>query len=278
MGEENIDYSLESLGFYPDHVKSIREIMAKPNGIFLTTGPTGSGKTTTLYSILSELSSDEVKIITVEDPVEYELPGINQIQIKPEIGYTFARALRSILRQDPDILMVGEIRDKETAEIAIQAALTGHLVLSTLHTNSALSSITRLLDMGIDFFLLKASIVGLMAQRLVRKLCPYCAIEMHLTKELQQKYNVDALLQKYGFVNPAPKHAHGCPHCNYTGYKGRTVIAEVVPFYPQVQQEFEKDKNFNNPNSLGFRSIFEDGLLKFLEGQTSLEEVLRTVQ
>ncbi len=278
LAEEGItEYSIESLGFYKDQIKTIREIAKKPNGIFLTTGPTGSGKTTTLYSILSELNSEEVKIFTVEDPIEYKLAGINQIQVHADIGFTFAKALRSILRQDPDIIMVGEIRDKETAEIAIQAALTGHLVLSTLHTNSALASITRLIDMGVEFFLLKATIVGLMAQRLVRKLCPYCATESEIPKELRKKYEIDKLQEKYNFINPSCKKAVGCPKCNYTGYRGRTVIAEVFPFDNRAQEEFEKNKNFNDPHVLGYRSMLEDGLLKVLEGITSIDEVLRVV-
>ncbi|RMD45753.1 MAG: type II secretion system protein GspE [Aquificota bacterium] len=275
LGKENIDYSLESLGFYEDHIKLIRKITRKPNGIFLTTGPTGSGKTTTLYSILSELNSDDVKIITVEDPVEYEFKGINQINVKPDIGYTFANALRSILRQDPDIIMVGEIRDLETAEIAIQASLTGHLVLSTLHTNSALASISRLLDMGVEFFLLKASIIGLMAQRLVRTLCPYCSHEVVLPDEFKKAYKVEELLEKYPFVKYSPKKAKGCQHCNYTGYKGRTIIAEIAPFDEEVIKRFEKEKNFNKIEELGYRSMFTDGVLKVLEGKTSIEEVIR---
>jgi type II secretory ATPase GspE/PulE/Tfp pilus assembly ATPase PilB-like protein len=275
LGKENIDYSLESLGFYEDHINLIRQIVRKPNGIFLTTGPTGSGKTTTLYSILSELNSDDVKIITVEDPVEYEFKGINQINVKPDIGYTFANALRSILRQDPDIIMVGEIRDLETAEIAIQASLTGHLVLSTLHTNSALASISRLLDMGVEFFLLKASIIGLMAQRLVRTLCPYCSQPTTLSDEFKKVYKVEELLEKYPFVKYSPKKAEGCKHCNYTGYKGRTIIAEIVPFDEKVIKKFDEEKNFNRIEELGYRSMFTDGILKVLEGKTSIEEVLR---
>jgi len=276
LKKEGTDYSLEKLGFYEDHIELINKITQKSNGIFLTTGPTGSGKTTTLYSILNNLNDDKVKIITVEDPVEYEFKGINQIQINPEIGYTFANALRSILRQDPDIIMVGEIRDKETAEISIQASLTGHLVLSTLHTNNALSSISRLLDMGIEFFLIKASITGLMAQRLVRTLCPYCSEESDLSEDLLEVLDLENLMKKFP-IKYSPKKAKGCPHCNYTGYKGRTVIAEVVPFDLDVIKMFEKDKSFNNISKLGYRSIFEDGLLKVIEGKTTIEEIMRVV-
>jgi len=273
--EENTSYSLDRLGFYEDHVETIRQISKKPNGIFLTTGPTGSGKTTTLYSILSELNSDEVKIITVEDPIEYELEGINQVQVKPEIGRTFASALRNILRQDPDIIMVGEIRDLETAEMAIQASLTGHLVLSTLHTNSALASITRLLDMGVEWFLIKASIIGVMAQRLVRTVCPYCAEDIEISEALWKMYDLDSLIEKFNVSNISPKKGKGCKSCNYTGYKGRTVIAEIAPFDEKLQKEFEKDTNFNDMNKLGYRTMREDGLLKVLEGKTTIEEVLR---
>ena len=276
LKKDSVNYSLESLGFYQDHIDLIKSIVSKSNGIFLTTGPTGSGKTTTLYSILNWLNNERVKIITVEDPVEYELKGINQIQVNPDIDYTFAKALRSILRQDPDIIMVGEIRDVETAEIAIQAALTGHLVLSTLHTNNALASISRLLDMGVEFFLIKASIVGLMAQRLVRTLCPYCSEETDFTPEQEHLYKINQLIEKYN-VKYSPKKAVGCEHCNYTGYKGRTVIAEVVPFDITVIKEFEKDKSFNDISKLGYRSIFEDGLLKIIEGKTTIDEVLRVV-
>jgi len=273
--EDNSGYSLENLGFYEDHIKLIRDIASKPNGIFLTTGPTGSGKTTTLYSILSELNSIDVKIVTVEDPIEYELAGINQIQVKPEIGRTFANALKNILRQDPDIIMVGEIRDKETAEMAIQASLTGHLVLSTLHTNSALASVTRLLDMGIESFLLNASIIGLMAQRLVRKICPFCAYKAEVSDDLRKVYQLDKLAENYDFISISPKRGKGCHHCNHTGYKGRTVISEIIPFDAALRNAFDKNKNFNNIRQFGYRSMLEDGLLKVLEGKTSIEEILR---
>jgi len=277
LGREDITYSIEKLGFYDDQVELIKKISDKPNGIFLTTGPTGSGKTTTLYSILSRLNSESVKILTVEDPVEYELKGINQIQVNPDIGFSFATALRSILRQDPDIIMIGEIRDKETAEIAIQAALTGHLVLSTLHTNSALSSIARLLDMGVEFYLLKSTIVGLMAQRLVRKLCPYCSEPVSLDSSVIDYYNLNYLREKYKMGNFNPKEARGCRYCNYTGYKGRTVIAEVVPFNEKCIKYFEKNKSFDDPSKLGYRSMLEDGLLKVIEGITTLAEVIRVI-
>jgi len=278
LGKQTINYSLEELEFFPDHMKILKNIINKPNGIFLTTGPTGSGKTTTLYSILNELNSDEVKIITVEDPVEYELEGISQIQVKSQIGFTFANALRSILRQDPDIIMIGEIRDKETANIAIQSALTGHFVLSTLHTNSALGAITRLLDMGIEYFLLKASIKGLMAQRLVRKLCPYCKKKTELNKDMVKILKVDEITKKYDFVKDINTYKPvGCEKCAYTGYKGRTPVAEIIPFDEKLQNILEKDKNFNDIALLGYRSLFEDAVLKFLNGITSYEEIFKVI-
>jgi len=275
LGKESIDYSLSSLGFLPDHIELLNELFKLPNGILLTTGPTGSGKTTTLYSMLMELISDEVKIVTVEDPVEYELKGINQINVRNDIDYTFANSLRSILRQDPDIIMVGEIRDAETAEISAQAALTGHLVLSTLHTNSALASITRLLDMGVDFFLLKATIVAVMAQRLVRKLCPHCSHPANLPEIFEERFHVSDLLKKYPFVRPNYSEASGCSQCNGTGYQGRIVIAEIVPFDLELHRRFELDKSFSAIDELDCRSILQDGLLKIMQGETSLDEVLR---
>jgi general secretion pathway protein E len=278
LGKEQIDYSLESLGFYPDHIEQIRAITTKTKGIFLTTGPTGSGKTTTLYSMLSGLSSDEIKIITVEDPVEYEFKGVNQISVRPDIGFSFANALRSILRQDPDVIMVGEMRDLETAEIAVQSALTGHLVLSTLHTNSALASVTRLLDMGIEYFLLKASVVGIMAQRLARRLCPHCSIEAALPEEIDRRFALSELAARHPFVKVAPRQAVGCPHCDHTGYLGRLVIAEMLPVDEQLMAGLDKEGFPSDIGALGVRSILQDGLLKALEGRTSIDEVLRVAQ
>jgi general secretion pathway protein E len=277
LGKQNINYSLNALEFYEDQLSILRKIVKKPHGIFLTTGPTGSGKTTTLYSLLNELNTDDVKIITVEDPVEYELEGINQIQVKSDIGFDFSNALRSILRQDPDIIMIGEIRDIETAKIAVQSSLTGHFVLSTLHTNSALGAITRLLDMGVEYFLLKASIKGLMAQRLVRKLCPYCKQKIDLDKDLARYLNVDELLKKFDFINLNTYKAVGCEKCAYTGYIGRLPVAEIVEFDDNLQDILEKQHNFNDLSVLGVRSLKEDAILKFLEGKTSYEEIIKVV-
>jgi type II secretory ATPase GspE/PulE/Tfp pilus assembly ATPase PilB-like protein len=278
LGKEDIDYSLESLGFLPDHVAMIAEITRKTSGVFLTTGPTGSGKTTTLYAVLTRLNSDQVKIITVENPVEYEFKGISQINVRQEIDYTFASALRSILRQDPDIIMVGEIRDVETAEIAMQAALTGHLVLSTLHTNSALASITRLLDMGSEMFLLNSTIVGVMAQRLVRRLCPACAVATTFPEELDRRYGVTRLLQEMGGGSATPRKATGCDQCKGSGYRGRAVIAEIAPITSQLQELFAADKSFDDMNRIGQRTLLQDGLLKVMTGLTTVEEVLRVAR
>lgn len=275
LAKESIDYSLKSLGFLPDHIDILGELFKRPNGILLTTGPTGSGKTTTLYSMLNELISDKVKIVTVEDPVEYELKGINQINVRNDIDYTFANSLRSILRQDPDIIMVGEIRDVETAEISAQAALTGHLVLSTLHTNSALASITRLLDMGVDFFLLKATVAAVMAQRLVRKLCPHCSYSAEIPEVFEERFHISNLLKKHPFVKPNYRETRGCTNCNGTGYQGRIVIAEIVSFDRHLHHCFEQDRSFSAMDKLDCRSILQDGILKMMQGQTSLEEVLR---
>lgn len=275
LGKEDIDYSLESLGFLPDQIQLIAGLTQKTSGVFLTTGPTGSGKTTTLYAVLSLLNSDRVKIITVENPVEYEFKGISQINIRPEIDFTFANALRSILRQDPDIIMVGEIRDGETADIAMQAALTGHLVVSTLHTNSALASIARLLDMGSEMFLLKSTIVGIMAQRLVRRLCPACAEEGSFPEEIAVRYDMYRILKDFPDLKQTPRRAVGCPQCNGSGYRGRMVIAEIAPFTPEVQAIFEEDKSFNDMNRIGYRTMMQDGFVKVMAGWTTLEEVLR---
>ncbi len=278
LGKQDISYSLQKLGFFENSLNIINSIIKKPNGIFLTTGPTGSGKTTTLYSILNDLNREDTKIITVEDPVEYELNGISQIQVKSEIDFTFANALRSILRQDPDIIMIGEIRDKETAEIAVQAALTGHLVLSTLHTNSALGALHRLIDMGMEYFLLKSSIIGLMAQRLVRTLCPYCKERDEIDEEVRLLYGIDKIVKKYPFIKVSPHKPVGCKRCNFTGFKGRLPIVEVAPFTKEIQNAFSKDYNLEDLSLFGYTTLFEDGILKYLNGDTTLDEVLRVAK
>jgi len=274
LGSESVELNLDHMGFHSDNLKLLKQMLKKPNGIILTTGPTGSGKTSTLYAALNYINSEEIKIITVEDPVEYQLDNISQIQVKPNIDYTFANALRSILRQDPDVIMIGEIRDLETAQIAVRSALTGHLVLSTLHTNSALGAVSRLLDMGIEYFLLKSSIVGLMAQRLARKLCDNCKKPIELTHEQRKIYNIDSL--KSHIESPLnPCKEVGCKKCNYTGYRGRIPIMEIIPFDQKLIEELDKNVDFNDIRKLGYRTLQDDGLLKFLEGKTSLEEVMR---
>ena len=276
LGKESISYDLDYLDFYEDTMKLLREIAASPNGIFLTTGPTGSGKTTTLYSLLNELNTEETKIITVEDPVEYQLEGISQIQVRSDLGFTFANALRSILRQDPDIIMIGEIRDVETAQIAVQSALTGHLVISTLHTNSALGAITRLKDMGIDYFLLKSSVIGLMAQRLVRRLCPHCKKAVPLDPQTRKKFKVDEILAKYPIIEENHCVPVGCELCHGTGFRGRLPIVEIGRFDDNIKEAFEEGgAEEEDIARFGYRNMYEDGILKALEGKTTIEEVIR---
>jgi len=274
LGNDAVDLNLNNMGFHQDNLTLLKEMLKKPNGILLTTGPTGSGKTSTLYAALSYIKSDAIKIITVEDPVEYQLDDISQIQVKTNIDYTFANALRSILRQDPDVIMIGEIRDTETAQIAIQSALTGHLVLSTLHTNSAIGAIARLLDMGMEYFLLKSSIVGLMAQRLARRLCPHCKEKMTITEVQKQVYDINNL-KKYIEAPYNPCKAVGCKECNYTGYKGRMPIMEIIPFDEKVIAELDKNKDFKDIRKIGYRTLQDDAVIKFIEGYISLDEVAK---
>jgi len=274
LGSDSVDLTLDKMGFHNDNITLLKDMLKKPNGIILTTGPTGSGKTSTLYAALNYIHSDQIKIITVEDPVEYQLEGISQIQVKSSIDYTFANALRSILRQDPDVIMIGEIRDYETAEIAIQSALTGHLVLSTLHTNSAVGAITRLLDMNVEYFLLKSSIVGLMAQRLTRRLCEHCKVPTKITESQDKLFNISHLKD---YIESAlnPCEAVGCVKCNGTGYSGRMPIMEIVPFNTELIMKLDEGRDFKDIRSLGYRTLQDDGVLKFLEGKTSLDEVMR---
>lgn len=274
LGNESVDLSLEKMGFHSENLNLLKNMLKKPNGILLTTGPTGSGKTSTLYAALNYIHSEHIKIITVEDPVEYQLEGISQIQVKSSIDYTFANALRSILRQDPDVIMIGEIRDSETAQIAIQSALTGHLVLSTLHTNSAVGAISRLLDMGMEYFLLKSSIVGLMAQRLTRRLCQECKQPIELSQEEEKIYNLKYLS---GFIEKPlnPCKPVGCKKCNHTGYLGRLPILEILPFDENLIKKIDENRDFSDIQSLGYRTLQDDGLIKYLQGDISLDEVIR---
>jgi len=266
---------LNSLGFSQDILPKFTSLIKKPNGIILVTGPTGSGKSTTLYTTLNILNSTEKKIMTIEDPVEYRLKGINQVQAKPKIGLTFAAGLRSFLRQDPDIMLVGEIRDKETAEVAVQAALTGHLVLSTLHTNDAPSSVIRLIDMGIEPFLISSSVIGVIAQRLVRRICPRCKKEAKLTSDLAkilEEYNMDS---KKIILNKG----EGCPYCKETGYKGRIAIFELMIITDTIRDLISSNitsgKLRETAIKEGMCQLREDGLKKVCEGVTTIDEVLR---
>jgi len=273
QGSVNLD--LPSLGFSEKALDTLNRVIKNPYGIILVTGPTGSGKSTTLYSILSKLNSENVNISTAEDPIEYELEGINQVQCKPEIGLTFARALRSFLRQDPDIIMVGEIRDSETAEISIKSALTGHLVLSTLHTNDAPSSIHRLLNMGVEPFLISASLSMVIAQRLVRKNCTHCTIVDEKAKTKLMAMNQEDI----GYDEKIFLKGQGCNHCNYTGYKGRTVIYEIMEIDDELKTLISKRSTSLEIEKMarkkGLVSLRESGIQKALEGITSLDEVMR---
>ncbi|MEM0333126.1 MAG: ATPase, T2SS/T4P/T4SS family [Candidatus Aenigmatarchaeota archaeon] len=279
-----LSFNLAELGLEPDHYHLVREMINKPYGMILVTGPTGSGKTTTLYSIISTIKSSEKKIITVEDPVEYQLDGLTQIQVKPDIGLSFANTLRSILRHDPDIIMIGEIRDRETAQIAVQSALTGHLVLSTLHTNDSLSTLFRLLDMGIENYLINASLIGVIAQRIVRVNCPYCSIEGDIESELMEKFNLSHLRSKFETLIEKPifKKGKGCKYCLNTGFKGRTAIFEVLTYNDDLKELFIKTSSLSAMreylNSMtSFRTLREDGLIKVMKGITTVEEILRVI-
>ncbi|WP_193771406.1 GspE/PulE family protein, partial [Candidatus Magnetaquicoccus inordinatus] len=268
---------LSALGFGADMLIDFRKALHRPNGILLVTGPTGSGKTTTLYAALSELNSPEKKILTIEDPIEYELKGINQVEVKPQIELTFARALRSFLRQDPDIIMVGEIRDAESAKIAVESALTGHLVLSTLHTNSAAATITRLLEMGIKDYLLTSTLVGVLAQRLVRRICTACREPYQLEDSLAREYGLKALVPE-GDVTIF--RGRGCKACHESGYRGRTNIGEFLlpseSITSIILRSGEAGEIERAAVQGGMRTLYLDGLKKILEGVTSLEEVVRT--
>ncbi|MGN7478842.1 GspE/PulE family protein [Solibacillus silvestris] len=269
----NAATDISKLGFTEKNAALFKKLIAAPNGIVLITGPTGSGKSSTLYAALTNLNNEGVNIITVEDPVEYQLNGVNQIQVREEVGLTFAAGLRSILRQDPDIIMIGEIRDLETAQIAIRASLTGHLVLSTLHTNSAVESVSRLQDMGIEPFLISSSLVGIMAQRLVRKVCRDCGIEMEPTVREKEIFTANRL------VVEKVRKGRGCPACANTGYRGRLAIHELLPVDRELKELILNRASSNEisdyMHEAGYNTLLQDGLLKVLEGVTTTEEVLR---
>ncbi|MFO1322719.1 MAG: type II secretion system ATPase GspE [Burkholderiales bacterium] len=267
------------LGFADDTLKAFIDVLMQPHGILLVTGPTGSGKTTTLYTALDRLNQPDVKILTVEDPVEYQMVGINQIQVKPQIDLTFANALRSIVRQDPDVIMIGEIRDLETAQIAVQSALTGHLVLSTVHTNDAASTVNRLLDMGVDDYLLTSTIIGILAQRLVRKLCPHCKEPYRALPEMVEQLGLRRFTHD---ADVTLHHAKGCPQCSHTGYQGRFCILEMLPMSDPLRSLVMKHATSNELKALaqreGMVSMYEDGMRKALAGDTTFEEVLRVTR
>lgn len=275
LNKSDIDFSLGSLGFSKSMLKKYDELINITHGIILVTGPTGSGKSTTLYSMLTRLNSEEVNILTVEDPIEYQIHGIGQMQIRPKIGLTFASGLRSILRQDPDIVMVGEIRDTETAEIAVQSALTGHRVFSTIHTNDAASGVTRLMDMGIEPYLITSSVNAFLAQRLVRKICPNC-IEPYKPepKELQRAGIMKSSLKKGVLYK-----GKGCEKCLNTGYSGRIGIFELLPLSDEIKRLIMAKEDAGKIKAQGVKEgmvlLPDDGISKVIDGITTLEEVLR---
>jgi general secretion pathway protein E len=278
LDKSKVVISLDNIGIMGNNLKTVTDLINKSHGIILVTGPTGSGKTTTLYGMLSQINSTDLKIITVEDPVEYQLSGINQIQVNPKIELTFAAGLRSILRQDPDVVMVGEIRDRETAEIAIQASLTGHLVISTLHTNDSASSVTRLIDMGVEPFLVSSSIIGIIAQRLVRTVCKDCAVKYRPTLEEMEQVGIkpETLSDKMIYK------AKGCHSCLDTGYSGRTGIHEILLVDDEtrslIMKNVEAGRIKRRAMEKGMLTLREDGANKVLSGETTIEEILRVTQ
>ncbi len=278
LDKTNLTFDLAKLGFEEESLDLVMDALRRPYGMILVTGPTGSGKTTTLYSSLSILNRPEVNILTVEDPVEYEFPGINQVQVKEEIGLDFARALRAFLRQDPDIIMVGEIRDFETAAIAVRAAITGHLVLSTLHTNDAPSTPARLIDMGVEPFLVASSLTLVIAQRLVRKVCPHCKVETTLHPEILEELNLSA----EDVEDVTIYRGQGCFQCNNTGYKGRIGIYEVMAITPRIRDlilhKATPDEIRAAAIEEGMITLRESALYKLFDGLTTAEEVIRVTK
>jgi general secretion pathway protein E len=272
-------YDMKELGLSEDIERWVLEDIAVTSGVVLLTGPTGSGKTTSLYTFLSRLNRPEVKIVTLEDPVEYQLSGINQVQVQPAIGFDFAHGLRSIVRQDPDIIMVGEIRDKETAGVAMQSALTGHLVFSTVHTNDTPSAYTRLLDLGVEEFLLNAALRSIIGQRLARRLCTHCAITHPESSQLIDDLGIGLLAERLGISNPTLRDALGCDHCGGTGYKGRVAVVEYLRCDETIRA-MSKGPEFiaearRYAHSQGWRTLLEDGFAKALRGTTTVAEVMR---
>jgi general secretion pathway protein E len=279
LRKDSIRYDMSVLGLSSDIEAHIKDDIKTTSGVILLTGPTGSGKTTTLYTFLNALNNDDVKIITLEDPVEYKLAGINQVQVNSDIGFDFAAGLRSIVRQDPDIIMLGEIRDKETAQIALQSALTGHLVFSTVHTNDAASAYTRLLDLGVEEFLLNAALVSIVAQRLARKICDGCSEPLPDASEMIDKYKLHEFRARFALPEINLRHGSGCSICANTGYKGRLAVTEYLQCDEKIKA-MPKDSGFISSakaynSSIMRRNLLEDGLYKAVQGLTTIEEVLR---
>jgi general secretion pathway protein E len=279
LDKGGVALDFKRLGFEDDTLKGFLDVLMEPHGILLVTGPTGSGKTTTLYTALDRLNTPDVKILTVEDPVEYQMPGINQIQVKPQIDLTFANALRSIVRQDPDVIMIGEIRDLETAQIAVQSALTGHLVLSTVHTNDAASTVNRLLDMGVEDYLLTSTVIGILAQRLVRTLCPACKEAYTALPEVVDELGLRKFATK---ADVTLYHAKGCNECGQTGYIGRISIMEMLPMSDHLRTHVMRHATSTELRSEaikeGMVTMYEDGMRKAMNGVTTFEEVLRVTR
>ncbi|WP_349292054.1 type II secretion system ATPase GspE [Pseudomonas sp. KB-10] len=282
LDKQSMTIDLDNIGLSAPILNDFKAVLERPNGIFLVTGPTGSGKTTTLYAALARLNTVDRKILTVEDPVEYQIQGVNQIQTASKLGLDFAGALRSILRQDPDVVMIGEMRDRETASIAIQAALTGHIVLSTLHTNDAPSAITRLLDMGMEDYLLTSTINAIMAQRLVRVLCSHCKRPHEMAWQEVEQMGSGHLLTHGQSEAVQVWDAHGCDACAHTGYRGRMGIHELLMMSDELRslviQHASSEAIYRLAREQGMRTMFEDGFMKALQGLTSVQEVLRVAQ
>jgi general secretion pathway protein E len=289
LDRSSIVLDLEQLGFPADTLHEFEKLIIRPYGMILVTGPTGSGKTTTLYGALEKINSPDKKIITIEDPVEYQVSGVNQIHVKPQIGLTFANGLRSIVRQDPDVIMVGEIRDPETAEIAVQAALTGHLVFSTLHTNDAAGAVSRLLEMGVEDYLLASSLLGVLAQRLVRNVCARCRAAVPADEALLGAADVSsstvarfASAAAHIPTNGSVYRAVGCEECSGTGYRGRSGIYELLLMNEGIRETILKHASADaikaTATGKGMRTLRDDGWLKVREGTTTVAEVLRVTQ
>jgi len=276
LDQQKILLKVEELGMNEDNFEKFKRLITSPYGIVFVTGPTGSGKTTTLYAALNDIKSLENKVITVEDPVEYQIPLVQQIQANPKIGYGFAEALRTILRQDPDIVMIGEVRDSETLNAAIQASLTGHLVLATLHTNDAVSSVTRMIQMGAESFLVADSLIGVVAQRLVRKICSHCKTQYKPTNEMLKR------VQNYFDENTIFYKGTGCKYCNETGYLGREMISEILTIDDEISEMINENKSkleiLQKAKQKGHKTLTDDAINKVKEGITTIEELLRIVK